>query len=1523
MNNFYPQQTNRINKLYIKKLFLLISLVMVITGAFGQEIWYAKNSGEWTAGENWTQDPSGNDFINPSNEYPKSGDAVVIAKGLEMSVTGNKQIEIKSLILNGTLKLGTTTGQKIGSLGGSGRLVLEAFNLPTISGDKSFYTALEHGGTVVFEGDNEIILNEIILNINHIFYNVELNRSINNAKIILAADLTVNGNLDIKKGTFQIGNNTTSRTLTLNGDLLVGSDGSLITFKEVQYSGGWPSYRLPSRHDIKLSGNLINNGVVDLTVNGVPVYRAVETNWLGRPTEDYHCNYTTLTINGASNTTLTANGTTNLHRLIIDKDGGNRAYRFTINPSQKEYFRLFGQNNNSTADKALVIKSGTLELTGATYIHSLTEGGDDFYIPKTGGLWINGSAVKVNSTAIDDDADGFTPIGVNANTNGSQSFSVKGLFKITNGVFNTQSHGFVAWDGDDADATVRIEGGEIYSPGFRSASNNTGKWTYDQSGGKVILKGEFKSDLEGSSAATFDIKGSNNVFIMSGGEIEIKYPVTTTTGSIFNRVTTPRAVRIESAESNYNVSGGFIRIERFSNMADQNPQPFLIESTAPFYNLIIGEDKTSSQTNVQLYTPLRVLNDLTVGNKGSLKAINDFDNISGGRNISVGRNFTVKAGGSFEAHGNTFTFDGGQSSIVTNDNSSALSFGNFIVDKDTRFTGGNYSVSFASQGDVEVSKNLKLQRGDFRIGEGKTIALKGNASLYAGSITGEGTLKLNGAQVQVLFSDQGKENSFGNLLVSNKIKLESPALASWLNFGGDYIVDINKHNLELTNSERYNTTGWSAQKIIRTSGLSSDGGLTLPVSSSTGDIQHFPLGIEGGSLAYAQITGGETTSKLGKMTVVPVNGNHPGAVSAGSGLVPFYFKTNLDFSTPVDLQYEFYFPKDVSASYVGLVLNNGEWKESTITLENKNKPTYVKYTSSYLLTGSTDFAVGNRNAVKNPRILYSVITGSWDDENSWSTTIGGSGGVNPPTETDIVYIIDNHVITIGDSLGARAGQLIFKPSDEIQSPKLVIGAGNGPASFIWDKRQGTTAYYYDTGSSFGEVSGRGHIEVQGTTLPSANYTAFLRQEGAVFEYSNGDNMSLPSASVANYSGTGGTKTLSDLNEYPTLLISGAGTKTGANADLLIHENLEVTGANTYFSLSASAKGDIRVNGDVLIHDGGWLQLPGVGARKLTVKGDVVISNGQFVIREGTEGVNHKIYLEGDFSLVNGAVNLNKKAKAEVYFMGVNPSVYSAMNSSAAFYRVHIQKPENVKAQFNGGFTVSEQVQGLLLVSGIAHLNNTGIDILLNSGSADFTIPPTSVLMVTNDAKIKTSDTNSGVLLNGALVVGQGGVANLNQGVNNYVVYSASGKSAITVEGNGELYIGSQLRRSENTEAGILKYSQLGAESIVVVGEKNCGVSTRGMFEILNDGSSFHQAAGAVLTIYNQKSTGAYDLYFDPTTSSFGKGSAIKILSGVASNAFDIYAVKSFQNLIVGKDDGTETAVQLPLLALTLNENLII
>ena len=43
---------------------------------------------------------------------------------------------------------------------------------------------------------------------------------------------------------------------------------------------------------------------------------------------------------------------------------------------------------------------------------------------------------------------------------------------------------------------------------------------------------------------------------------------------------------------------------------------------------------------------------------------------------------------------------------------------------------------------------------------------------------------------------------------------------------------------------------------------------------------------------------------------------------------------------------------------------------------------------------------------------YLVATGNWNDTAVWSTTSGGAGGASVPGSSDVVYLNNNHTITL-------------------------------------------------------------------------------------------------------------------------------------------------------------------------------------------------------------------------------------------------------------------------------------------------------------------------------------------------------------------------------------------------------------------------------------------------------------------------------------------------------------------------------
>ncbi|MGQ1888871.1 T9SS type A sorting domain-containing protein [Thermophagus sp. OGC60D27] len=1432
------------------KHFYLVYLLLVLGwSAQAQQTWYAINSGEWNNPENWTLDPAAAVYVTEDEGYPLDGDNVVIKSGKTITMPTEDapfSANCKVLTVEGRLDLKNTSGHLFSEIRGSGRIIMEGDNFP--AGDASHFTN-EGKGTVVYKGSDYNLSS-------HTFYNVEIDLTNSSSTVSLAGELTVNGNFSVLKGAFRFGNNTTSRTLNVLGDITINA-GASITVNTAN-----------AAHNLLAWGDIINNGTIRLTNLANPDYNSTPSN-----------GYVILTAKGESHNVLQANNTTFLQRLIIDK-GNDPTWRFTVNPSQRQYFRLFGQNNNYRTEKALYIKNGTLELTGATYIHSLTEGGDDFYVPSTGGLWLNGSAVEVNTTANNANADGlFTADGVTTAASGKQSFSVLGKFRITSGTLNTRTHGFVAWD--SGNALVLIEGGTIYTPGFRSAGGNTGKWTYNQSGGAVYMYGDLGSDLSGSGAATFSIKGNNNVFIMTGGLMEIQDAATSS----------QLAINIESGEGKYSVTGGTIRIKR-SGSASGN---FHISSSAPFYNFeISGQSNTATAF---LSSELTILNDLTIGTNGTLDVSDD------NYPMNIGGDLTLQNSTSnVELRNNTTSFIGDKSSVLTNNAGADLEFYNLTISKESESNN-----LFLGNGSCRILNNLSVERGDLNLNN-KAVSLGGDLYLGKGNIVTDdvtlGKIVLNGSGNQTLDS-YSTAYTMGSVELDNNngASLTSDVRFSYFTLTNG-IMYIDKYLMRV-DTNRIAGSNFSASKMIKTRGNAADKGLQYNFSlSQTGNVV-YPVGVDvDGGDEYVPVTliVNNAIGESGAFAVIPVPEEHPATnPSFEYDVLPFYWKTNMDgFSSleseDLSIRFDYFETTNFDDNCKSYLNYDGVWYWFEDDLGRRFD--HITYQNiGYLAEG--DFTAAEYNwfwgdlAFLNYDTYYSRNGGgNWNERDTWSFDGHNGGRVGrwdyPPGPEDIVIIGDNDSVYITNN-GAEAAQIIIEDGSVLDIASTV-------------------------NHNFSEVNGAGKFRISSGNVPDANFGEFVTNDTAIFEYYGDDNYTLTN----------------QLDQYPNLVISGSGNKTVANVNfkaksLFVDDALLLMSTNQY--------GDMEVEDDVVINTG-RIQFRNSGyERFVTIKGSLIFSgNGRMIVQNaGTASLEHNLEINGDIHQGDGVLNLYKTNgdnvnMVTVSFTGDGSSLFTKSGSgNSRFGYVMVNKAETDSVLFMGDFTLNapndEVRKPLTISSGIVSLDHPNINLELSAGGGLFKIPSTAELIVNQgEVSLGGDDADDGGLwLDGKLTINDGGVARFDRGTNNFIEYTASGRSEIEVNGSGELYVGSQIRRSSFTEAGILTYSQNSSEAVVEVGINDWGESSRAVFEILNPGSSFTMADGATLTLHNSKASGLADFYFDPETVSLGQGSTILIADGAETGAFDLYVNQPLENLRLS--GGVEARLQT--VPLELNGDLTI
>ena len=597
--------------------------------------WYAFQNGNWATPSTWTTDAStAPQLKNPSNEVPAPADEVIIRSGRTVTIQpGQNNKTLHSIKVNGNLNVTTTTGHNFGTINGNGTIRLAGHNSGSglvdnfpggvTIGNIGFADA-DNGGTVVIGAATDLTLDK-----GRTFRNLEINLVTSTPKVILGANMVLNGTMTITQGGFQFGDATANnRTLTVARDVSVAVAGRITTANTNQ------------RHTFTLEGNFTNDGNVRFTNRAN----------FASDTERRNSNntyYTATANNGIvdvvftnDNADQTANfrNTTYFYRIVIDK-GVDATYKLLLKASNASNFRLLGvanddvNSNGQTATQntnAFALINGTAEVGGNVEIPVLSRTGN-YGISSTARLWINGGEVIKHGGAI-------VPYGILEVSQGK--LEVPGRNGVTlraNGLF-------------------KVSGGTVTTNQIRTSVQGAGSLGgYQQSDGTVVVDGLFgEGNNSNNNYYNFSLTYPGNVFIMSGGTLTVR----NTQG--------PGAMFINSDPGNTEVTGGTVVVESSgTNLA-------AITSRAPFFNLTVSNSVNSTDANAKVAVSggtsgspgddprtissapdLVVLNDLTV-ETGTTR--DDGPNTYGGyldlcpdgtscANLEVKRNLTINDSG--------------------------------------------------------------------------------------------------------------------------------------------------------------------------------------------------------------------------------------------------------------------------------------------------------------------------------------------------------------------------------------------------------------------------------------------------------------------------------------------------------------------------------------------------------------------------------------------------------------------------------------------------------------------------------------------------------------------------------------------------------------------------------------------------------------------------------------------------------------------------------------------------------------
>jgi hypothetical protein len=1212
--------------------------------------YYSYQSGNWNNPDTWTFDPSGTTLVGST--VPGNDDIAIILpnRTVELTADVDKTDMTVNIQEGGILDMGTFEFlNTLTELKGKGTLKLASTSFPAAT-TNSFVQA--DGGVTEYYNSVDFTLPAT--------QNTYNTLRINAPSVVATqmSNLTLNGNLEVRNGTYRINDNATAarRQLSISGDVSI-SNGASLTVGEGQTNtttdptavtnGGiapFINYYDTQSHRIEVYGDFTNNGTVRFTNQDYPVYDELPTS-----------GFATVYFRGITNSSLYCNGTTDFYSLVLDK-GVDQTFELEVYSTSYQNFRLFGANTaggyggtaNPNLQKALWLRNGSLVLKGLTVIPTLSEansGGTpngDFYIPANGALIIEGSEVVVLSTA-DDYQEVNAAYGVSATSNtdmgildagGTQSFSIYGLLRVNAGYFSTrESGGLIQWS--ESAGQVEIHGGLVDAKQFRTAGSSGGLTSYTQTGGVFELRGRFRrvptsytsvADLIAApvnttretgglngAVATLNISEEENVFNMSGGTIRI-FDVCGD-GSAAEQ---QKAIEIYSSSNNINVSGGTVEFLPTAGATGTDSPNFRVISTAPLGNFTVNRQSSTSVVLLDTY-PLTVRSNFRLLS-GDFDA-NDLD-------VTVGGNFIAANGTTYTTGQNWTVFNGSTNQTALINTTGTFSFNKLKVDKPAART---FTFS-GTQDNIELSDSLMIINGSLNDG-GKTITMIPSANttesyIYSsGTHLGSGKIVLADDDPQVIDGDG--TGIFNNLELNNTNAADAPvslaaniAITGELTFSQDNLLNIKSYSLKFDTDA--SIIGSNANRYIITSGEAGNAGITRAFSSGNASFT-FPIG--GASTSHAAyeytpatviISG--TANSYGDISVIPVGYEHPATTDKnrslsyfwrvksdgfdlGSATVTHRFSySQNDVATDIDITEDEY----VAARFD---ISTSSWSNGNTT--DVDDATNIIGTDAGLFLTDTDFIDGDFTAGDNnpdspfgtPTTFYSRNSGLWSSVATWSLTNHATDDppASPPGAGDIVIIGNGHTVELD--------------ADE-SCAILQIETG------------GVLDIYTYTGGDFGMVlnhsNGNGLFRVTTPVAPAVDQPQF-------FTFPSGDftdfNVSGGTTEFYDIDGTAGALYIlpSTVNSYGNLILTARGGDNLVlpNIDYLtIHGDLTCTGdnSNAWIALSWSTnvapyndnsyitvEKTVHIKGDLYVNNGTLIYMDDIEPQHLIVDGDITVA----------------------------------------------------------------------------------------------------------------------------------------------------------------------------------------------------------------------------------------------------------------------------------------------------------------------------
>lgn len=1428
--------------------------------------YYSFKSGSWEDATSWTFDPAGIDRTgtNIPASGPTDGSRVVIKNPDNITISGSAA-KLTSLDIHdgGVLDLGSVTGHKLGTVKGKGTLKIASAEFP----DGTFNTFVSAGGgTVEYTNSNNFTMPNRYT-YNNLVINIAQNRVATLSNENGKNNITINGNLTVKQGTFQIGGNNVKQTITVNGDMLVETAGN-ITTSQTNVSGGGKRYTngdgVSNRntaygHALNLNGNFTNNGNVSFTNQNDVAYTTA---------------YSNVTNVCFTNTTgdqdVVINGPTKFYTIRVQK-GIDKTHVLNIDAAALGQFLLcgprtgwnYGNSGNTAADYllALAIEAGTVRLGSNIEIGALMSGNNNGYkIDETACLWIDGAKVNVG-------------------VNGSFALYVHGDLRVSsNGYLNVNEprEGIVF----RTTANITLDDDCIVESNMLRTSMTTGTHigSLTINGGTLKLTGNHNTGRDKDAFPTFGLTYPTGGFNMTGGKLIIEKGTFSDTE---NRKGNALAIGVNP--DNCTITGGTLILE--CENWDNDDYNCYITSTVPFWNVEIEAVSNANWVSIRKFDshnvdgcvdveihPLVVLNDLTIKNNGTLNANNE--------DVFVGGNFTIENTGTYTPGTNTTFFNGNAMQNFTVGGTITEGLNNLTLAENAQLN---------LQNDVLMRGTLTFESNSVLNDLQHTLTVSGNlvnnSGTHYNSASSSGCILLNGDGTQTIGGDG--HGSFNNLhITASSVTMTANTAITGnlrlLNNSGT-ILNIGNHNLNLCDADAaiYSnmSTGadFSATRMIQTSGNSSDGGITR-LFSTTGNYL-FPFGF-GGNYLPAEIAVDVEPTTYGSVTSRPVNSKHYVLGNAIDALACYWHNTSSGFSGVTSVNHYYRYVQSMAGTaentYVPAYYYAGRWypnNNTSLVFQNEDR---FQWESCSTIDG--DFTCGVADAFsKAPDRLFSVSDGRWNDASTWVDDEGNHSGV--PGANTVVVIGEGHTIYTLNS--ASSGSLTIA-----ENATLDLGTIDGHNLGVLTKNS--------SADRMGKI-----IIGSDNYFPNGDFGEFLSTGGGTIEYK----------ALANT-----ISIRADVTEYNHLILTTSGDNyvTMPDANIEIHGNLtsdgDIDGGYNRFNTSGTQR-TVTVDGDLTVRSG-TLAFSGNTEQNLIVRGNIKVENDANFSAKGNGNRTNQLTIYGNMN-VDGTLDFtNGQYNVATTFTGTaNDTIKGA--GSISLYTLTCDKGSDatpVLSVENRNLTASGQNGAFLnLLNGTFRADGNGVEITITEGH-DFEIRSTACLSAKRGKLYicKSGDQRYNVNLHGKIeVLDEGEIQIGNGSAGNDIEYQSS-NAYIDVQG-GTLTVGGQIRRSYNVTTGDLHYSQSGGDVVILGLNRDNGqpaTKRRGLIEVCNNGS-FEMTGGTLTFAGNAHNDDNYvDILLTPATSS-ATGGTMFIGTG-ATQTFVMNASAQLPNITVGTENAAHT-----------------